>query len=63
AWRAGQRLAVVRSATSLRPGDVMLDAGQVVRVLGRSAGAADVRAASDLSGTLPERALWFLGAP
>jgi hypothetical protein len=41
----------------------MLDAGQVVRVLGRSAGAADVRAASDLSGTLPERALWFLGAP
>jgi hypothetical protein len=41
----------------------LLDAGQVVRVLGRSAGAADVRAASDLSGTLPERALWFLGAP
>ena len=62
AWRGQQRLAVVRSAVTLPPGDIMLDAGQVVRVLRRDAGQADVRATSDLAGTLPERALWFLGA-
>ena len=61
AWRARQRLAVVRSTVALPPGDVMLDAGQVVRVLGRRSNEADVRATSDLSGTLPERALWFMG--
>ena len=62
AWRARQQLAVVRSAVSLPPGDVMLDAGQVVRVLRRAAGEADVRATIDLSGTLPDRALWFMGS-
>jgi hypothetical protein len=62
AWRGQQRLAVVRSAVTLPPGDVMLDAGQVVRVLRREAGRADVRATADLSGTLPERALWFPAA-
>ncbi len=59
AWRGQQWLAVVRSAVALPPGDVMLDAGQVVRVLRLEAGQADVRATADLSGTLPERALWF----
>ena len=41
---------------------VLLDAGQVVRVLRRAAGEANVRATLDLSGTLPERALWFMGS-
>jgi hypothetical protein len=59
AWRGQQWLAVVRSAVTLPPGDVMLDAGQVVRVLRLEGGQADVRATADLSGTLPERALWF----
>ena len=62
AWRAQQPLAVVRSAVTLTPGDVMLDAGQVVRVLRRGSEGADVRATHDLSGTLPERALWFMAA-
>ena len=62
AWRSQQRLAVIRRAVPLPPGDVLLDAGQVVRVLRRAAGEADVRATSDLSGTLPEQALWFMGS-
>jgi hypothetical protein len=62
AWRGRQWLAVVRSAVTLPPGDVMLDAGQVVRVLRLDAGQADVRATADLSGTLPARALWFPAA-
>lgn len=62
AWRGKQWLAVVRSAVTLPPGDVMLDAGQVVRVLRLDADQADVRATADLSGTLPARALWFPSA-
>jgi hypothetical protein len=50
----------VRRAVTLRPGDVMLDAGQVVRVLGREGDEVDVRATSDLAGTLPATALWQL---
>ena len=60
AWRAEQRLGVVRNAVTLHPGEVMLDAGQVVRVLRREAGEVDVRVTGDLAGTLPAAALWFL---
>ena len=60
AWRMNQPLAVVRSQVSLPPGDVVLDAGQVVRVLARGARDASVRATSDVSGSLPNAALWFL---
>jgi len=60
AWRALQPLAVVRAQVALAPGDIVLDAGQVVRVLARGAREATVRATSDISGSLPNGALWFL---
>jgi len=62
AWRAGQRLAVVRTSQPLPPGDITLEPGQVVRVRARAGGQVTVRAASDLEGTLPERAFWFPGS-
>ena len=61
AWRARQDLAVVRTSVALPPTGVTLDSGQVVRVRGKSAAGVDVRAASDLEGTLPSGALWILG--
>jgi hypothetical protein len=61
AWRAGQRLAVVRASLPLPPGDVTLEPGQVVRVRSRTGGQVTVRAASDLEGTLPEAGFWFPG--
>lgn len=62
AWRASQRLAVVRTSQPLPPGDVTLEPGQVVRVRARSGDQVTVRAASDLEGTLPERGFWFPGS-
>ncbi len=61
AWRASQRLAVVRASVPLPPGDILLDPGQVVRVLGRTSDQVNVRATSDLEGVLPASALWFPG--
>jgi hypothetical protein len=61
AWRARQDLAVVRSSVPLPPTGVTLDSGQVVRVKGRRGEGLDVRAASDLEGTLPSGAVWILG--
>jgi hypothetical protein len=60
AWRAQQRLAVVRGPVPLPPGGVLLDAGQVVRVRKRSPKEVAVRVTSDLEGTLPPTALWFM---
>jgi len=62
AVRAAQRLAVVRTAVPLPPGDVTLEAGQVVRVLRRSGDEVTVHAASELEGTLPAGAFWFPGS-
>ena len=59
-WRVHQPLAVVRAAVPVPPGEVTLEAGQVVRVLRRSGDDTDVRVTSDLSGTLPTSSLWFL---
>lgn len=61
AWRASQRLAVVRASIPLPPSDIVLDSGQVVRVQRLAGNDVSVRAASDLEGTLPARALWFPG--
>ncbi|MCE9628086.1 MAG: BatD family protein [Candidatus Eisenbacteria bacterium] len=60
-WRGQQRLAVVRAPVALPPGDLQLDAGQVVRVLKRDGDEVDVRVTRDLAGALPASTLWFLG--
>lgn len=60
-WRSQQRLAVVRAPVALPPGDLQLDAGQVVRVLKRDGDEVDVRVTRDLAGALPAASLWFLG--
>ena len=62
AWRASQRLAVVRASVALPPSDILLDSGQVVRVEQNTGEEVKVRAASDLEGTLPATALWFPGS-
>ncbi len=60
-WRSQQRLAVVRTAVALPPGDLTLDAGQVVRVLRREGDEVDLRVTRDVVGTLPATALWLMG--
>ena len=59
-WRSNQPLAVVRGSVAIPPGEVTLEAGQVVRVLRRLGDEVDVRVTSDLSGTLPAATLWLL---
>ena len=59
AWRASRVLAVVRAPRNLAPGDVQLDAGQVVEVMGRDGDDVRVRVTRDLDGVLPANALWF----
>ena len=59
AWRASRVLAVVRAPRMLSPGDVQLDAGQVVEVIGRDGDDVRVRVTRDLDGVLPASTLWF----
>lgn len=59
AWRSTRTYAVVRQVTNLPQGDLQLEPGQVVRVLGREGDEVQVVVSRDLDGVLPVTALWF----